>query len=289
MQKTTSILTTALLTLGVCVSVAVGGAPMGAPLATLGEGQWSVGGEFAHEQMDMDAFGTSMETVDGDFSTFYAQPFTFEDLAVNMAFANIGYGICDNWDIFLRAGTADAQDDLILHPATATNAEDRFGFDGGYGFAWGVGTRATFCRSGPWSFGGLTQVTWFDPGASDFQLGEVTDPLGYVVGEADIKYWQTQIALTVAYETDTWRLWAGPFLQFIEGDLDFSGDLIIEDAVGGTVSNSADIHESSQIGAHVGASVQLAEQWNLWVEGQMTSDSWLIGVGAAFTPESLGL
>jgi hypothetical protein len=279
----------ALLALGICVSVAAGGAPMGPPIAVLGEGQWSVGGEFAHEQMDMEAFGISVETVDGDFSTSYAQPFTFEDLATNMGFVNLGYGVCDNWDVFVRAGAADAQDDLILHPATAGNAEDEFGFDGDFGFAWGAGTRATFCRTGPWSFGGLVQLTWFDPGASDFQLGEVTDPLGYVTGDADIKYWQTQVALTVAYEAETWRFWAGPFLQFIEGDLELDGQYIVEDVISGTVANDADIEESSQVGAHVGVSAQLAEQWNLWVEGQITGDSWLIGVGAAFTPESLGL
>ena len=98
--------------------MAAGGAPMGPPIAFLGEGQWSVGGEFAHEQMDMEAFGISVETFDGEFSTFYAQPFTFEDIETNMFFGTLGYGICDNWDIFVRVGAADAQDDLILHPAT---------------------------------------------------------------------------------------------------------------------------------------------------------------------------
>ncbi|HSW00859.1 MAG TPA: hypothetical protein VLI39_11845 [Sedimentisphaerales bacterium] len=289
MQRTRSMRIAAFLTLGVCVSVAAGGAPMGPPIAVLDEGQWSVGGEFAHEQMDLEAFGISVETIDGDFSTFYAQPFTLEDLAVNMGFVTLGYGVCDNWDLFLRAGAADAKDDLILHPATADNAEDKFGFDGDFGFAWGAGTRATFCRTGPWNFGGLIQVTWFDPGSSDFQLGEIADPLGYVTGDADIKYWQTQVALTVAYEADTWRVWGGPFLQFIEGDLELDGQYIFDGDVVGTVANNADVEELSQFGAHVGISTQLADQWNLWVEGQITGDSWLIGIGAAFTPESLGL
>lgn len=289
MQRTKSTLLAAFLTVGVGVSVTAGGAPIGPPIAVLGEGQWSVGGEFAHEKMDLEAFGISVETIDGEFSTFYAQPFTLKDLAVNMGFVTLGYGLCDNWDLFLRVGAADAQDDLILHPATAENAEDRFSFDGNFGFAWGAGTRATFCRTGPWSFGGLVQVTWFDPGSSDFQLGGIDDPLGYVTGDVDIKYWQTQVALTIVYEADKWRVWGGPFLQFIEGDLELDGQYVVEGDVVGTVANCADIEESSQFGAHVGISTQLTDQWNLWVEGQITGDSWFIGIGTAFTPESLGL
>lgn len=288
MRMTRTTLTMAVLTLGVCVSVAAGGAPMGPPIAVLGEGQWSIGGEFAHEQMDMEAFGLVTETNGEDFTTFYAQPFTFEDITVNMAFGTLGYGICDNWDIFVRAGVSDAKDDLILHPATGTSDEDQFGFDGDFGLAWGAGTRATFGRSGPWSFGGLIQITWFNPGDSDFDLNGFT-PTSTITGDASVKYWQTQVALTAAYETETWRIWAGPFVQFIEGDLELDG----QELDGATFLNSfdadADIEESSQFGAHVGASVLLGNQWNLFVEGQITGDSWLVGIGAGFTPESVGL
>ena len=225
-----------------------------------------------------------------EFSTFYAQPITLEDFETNMFFGTLGYGICDNWDIFVRVGAADAQDDVVLHPATDEFGEDRIGFDGDFGLAWGAGTRATFCRSGPWSFGGLVQVTWFDPGDTDFLLGDPTDPIsGAVIGDVGIDYWQTQIALTVAYQVDTWTLWAGPFLQFIEGDFELDGQLVLDDAIGGNITGDADIEESSQVGGHVGAAWGLAEQWNLWVEGQFTGDSWLVGVGAVFMPESFGM
>lgn len=289
MQTTKTSLVTALLALGVCVSAASGGAPMGPPFAFLEEGQWSIGGEFAHEQLDMEAFGTAVETFADEFTFFYAQPFTLEDFETNMFFGTLGYGICDNWNIFVRVGAADAQDDVILHPATSDFAEDRVGFDGDLGLAWGAGTRATFCRWGPWSFGGLFQVTWFDPGDSSFTLGDPASPDGAVVGDIGIDYWQTQVALSAVYQVDTWSLWAGPFLQFIEGDLNLDGQLVLDDIFDGSINVTADMEESSQIGGHVGANWELAEQWNLWVEGQITSDSWLVGVGAVFTPESFGL
>jgi hypothetical protein len=35
--------------------------------------------------------------------------------------------------------------------------------------------------------------------------------------------------------------------------------------------------------------VSLGEQWDLWAEGQITSDSWLIGIGFAIIPPADGL
>jgi hypothetical protein len=270
---------------------------MGPPIATLDEGQWSFGAEYGYETIDLRACGT--------FGSVYAgTPFDFveslriEDLEMNMLFGNLAYGVCDNWDLFVRLGAADASGDM---KATADVAD--FGVVGEYslgnldsdpGFAWGAGTRATFCRSGPWSFGGLMQVTWFYPGDSDIKYVDPVIPPGpgdvTQVGEASIELWQGQVALAVAYQMDTVRLWAGPFLQFIDGDLDRSGSVLFDgDDFGDTFSASADLEQESEFGAHFGVSWQLASQWNLWGEGQVTGDSWLVGVGlVVMTQESFG-
>jgi hypothetical protein len=288
MKEARSSLAAAFLTLSVCISMASGGAPMGPPIATLSEGQWSLGGEFALERLDLEAFGTSTETYEGG-STVTAQCLKIEDLEATMLFGTFAYGLCDNWNVFVRVGAADAQDDVILHTETNASA-DRFGFDGDMGFAWGVGTRATFCRSGPWTFGGLVQVTWFNPGDSDFQYGDPADAVeGAVAGDASIDYWQTQVALTVACQIDTWTLWAGPFLQYVEGDLDLDGQIVLDEEIVGRFDCATDIEESSQFGGQFGANWGFADHWNLWVEGQVTGDSWLVGIGTAFIPEALGL
>jgi hypothetical protein len=288
MQTTRTFPVAAVLVLSVCVSMAPAGAPMGPPTATLREGQWSVGGEFAREEADMEAFGRVVEAIDEDFIFFYAQPFTLRDFRSNMFFGTVAYGVCENWNVFVRLGAANARDDVILHPATSGFDEDRIRFNGNYGFAWGVGTRATFCRWGPWSVGGLAQVTWFDPGDDSFVLADPAVPDELIVGNIGIDYWQTQVSLAAMYQVDFFRFWAGPFLQFVRGDLDLDGVFLIEDFVGGTIRGSADIRESSWVGAHFGASWAIADQWNLWVEGQITSDSWLVGVGAVFVPEAFG-
>ena len=67
-----------LLTLTTCVSIASAGAPMGPPIATLEGGQWSFGGEFAHETADLEASGT-LTYVFPDVS--WKQDFEIEDLA----------------------------------------------------------------------------------------------------------------------------------------------------------------------------------------------------------------
>ncbi|MGE5294001.1 MAG: hypothetical protein ACM3VT_04180 [Solirubrobacterales bacterium] len=273
-------LITAFLTLSVCASIAAGGAPMGPPVAVLGEGQWSIGGDFAHEQIDMEASGT---VTDGLNDFFWTQRFEIQDLASNMAFANVGYGVCDNWNIFVRAGAADASDDVTLLPADSGALEQKDSFDGSYGLALGVGTRATFCRWGPWSFGGLMQVTWFQPGDSEFEITDPFLPDEAWSGDVELSYWQTQVSLAAAYEAEMWRAWAGPFLQFINGDMDFDGTIALAGETG-DLSWSGDLKESSQIGAHAGFGVDLGEQANFWIEGQMTSDSWLIGLGIAFIP-----
>ncbi|MEN6575250.1 MAG: hypothetical protein ABFD90_02820 [Phycisphaerales bacterium] len=282
MKKTRTSLAAAFLALGVCASIASGGAPMGLPITTLEEGQWSVSGEVAHDTSDMEASG-KLTYVFPDI--FWKQDFEIEDLASNLFLANVAYGICDNWSVFVRLGAADASDDIVAVPSDGSTVERQGSFDGGYGFAGGIGTRVTFCRWGPWTFGGQAQATWFKPGESDF---EIADPIlsdDIWVGDAEIEYWQTQISVAAAYQIDTWRFWAGPFLQFIDGDLDFKG-VVPGDA--GELTWTSDLEESSQFGGHFGANWDMADRWNLWAESQITADSWLVGVGVVFIPEALG-
>ncbi len=282
MNPVKTLLLATLVAAGILVSVADAGAPMGPPIAVVGEGKWAVGLEGAYEQLNMKAAGHVVDQAT-DFS--WTQRFEVDSLNSLMGFVDVAYGICDTWDIFARIGVADASDEIIIPPADSTAAERRDDFDGSFGLAWGVGTRGTFCRSGPWSVGGLMQVTWFQPGDSDFSVADPFLPDESWAGSADLEYWQAQFALAAAYQVDTVRLWGGPFMQFIEGDLDFSGDAIIGGVPAGPLDWTSDLQQESALGGFLGASWAVAGGFNLWAEGQITSDSWLIGVGALFLPE----
>jgi hypothetical protein len=280
MRTTKTLLATTLVVAGLLAAVASGGAPMGSPTAQLGEGKWGWGVEYGYEQMDLEASG---KVTDQSIPFFWSQDFKIEDLASNLLFGSLSYGICDTWDIFVRVGAADASDDIILSPADSTAAERRDAFDGDFGVAWGVGTRGTFCRSGPWSVGGVMQVTWFRPGDSDFSIVDPFLPDETWVGQVDLEYWQAQFGLAAALQSGIWRVWAGPFLQFVGGDMDFDGTAIIGDSSAG-LKWSSDIRQSSEIGAFAGMSWAFTDSFNLRVEGQVTEDSFLLSAGVLFIP-----
>jgi len=294
MRTARAVLSVTSLVVTVFISTASGGAPMGPPMALLEEGQWAVGGEYGREQIDLQGAGLFNATYveDGVFSYDFVEALGIQDMEMNMIFGTLAYGVCDDWDVFLRLGAADAKDDMVgasdVVDYGIPGAYSLGTLDGSFGFAWGAGTRTTFCRQGPWSFGGLMQVTWFEPGDSDVAYADpiLEDPDVVHVGEARLDYWQAQVSLAAVYQVDTLSFWAGPFVQFFEGDIERSGIILLDgEGYGDSFSASGEIEEISQFGGHFGANWDMADQWNLWVEGQVTGDSWVIGVGALFLPQ----
>jgi hypothetical protein len=283
-MKINRLATATLIVTGVLVSVAPAGAPMASPTAYLGAGNWGLGAEYGYGQMDLEASGTVTE-VTGLLDTSWAQHFKMDNLKNNMAFGTIAYGLTDAWDIFARLGATDARNTTVV-PPSSSQAEERLGdFDGSFGLAWGVGTRATLHKSGPWSFGGLVQFTWFRPADSDFSINpDPWIPDESWTGKAKLNYWQAQASLAAAFQADTWRFWVGPFVQFTQGDMDFSGTTSIA-GLTGTLNWSSTIDDSFQVGGHFGANWEVCDQFNLWMEGQITGDSWLVGVGLVLVPE----
>jgi hypothetical protein len=262
-------------------------------MSVLDEGRWAIGAEYGREKIDLKGSGTfDIDVLPPDPDFAFVETLRIQDFEMNMVFGNLAYGLCDNWDVFVRLGAADAQDQMVgksqFEIASPLDEYSLGSLDGSYGFAFGAGTRATFCHWGPWSFGGLMQVTWFNPGDSDIIYVEPIDNDPDIVhaGQASLDYWQAQVSLAAIYQVDTWSLWVGPFVQFFDGNLERSGSVFFTGVDSGdTFSACTDISEESQFGGHFGANWELAEQWNLWVEGQVTGDSWLIGVGGVFFPE----
>ncbi|MBN2128638.1 MAG: autotransporter domain-containing protein [Sedimentisphaerales bacterium] len=256
------------------------GAPMGPPAAVLEEGRWAVGLEYGYGESDLRAYGLYTAALTGDDPVSAFEVLEIEGLRSSMVLASLAFGVCDNWDLFVRLGVADAQDDV----AAGTG---RFAYGGGSGFAWGLGTRATFCQWGPWSFGGLAQVTWLDPGSSDFSA---TDPeaAGRVsVGRIDANLWQTQIGLAATYQIDTLHFWAGPYLEFSEGNLDRSGRILIDGLDSGSFQATGNIEERSQFGIHFGVTWEMSNALSWWTGGQATGDSWSVGFGGIIQPQQL--
>ncbi len=265
-------------------ATAIGASVMGPPIAVLEESEWSVGLEYGYAESDLRAHGTCLQVPTEGSAVYSAEEVDIRDLSTRMVMANFAYGICDNWDLFLQLGTTDAQDHVTTRTVPFGGTRQPFEYDGAHGLAVGFGSRATFCHWGPWQFGGTMQVNWLDPGDSDLAWSDPADPNSTASGRMDIDLWQAQLALAATYQIDMFRFWAGPFLQFVQGDFDRSGQTFTEGASTGRFTCSGDIEERSPLGVHFGAIWEASERVNCWVEGQYTNDSWVFGISAAIEP-----
>lgn len=276
MEKKIALLTFVLMVVGVSSTAVYALPPMGPPKALLGQDRWDVGIEYGNQAMDLEASGNVTDTTDG-FVTIRKGKHSVEDFKSNIIMARAGYGINDNWDAFVRLGVADAQSDIErIFPDGATPDEYE-GFDGSFGLAWGFGTRATFWQDDEVCWGGLFQVTWLEPGDSSIDLAG--DP--EFTGNVEIEIWEVQIAVGPTLRVDdNLRIYGGPFLLFVNGDLDLSGQTVI---MGSDISveTTADIEEESQFGGYAGAHLDVDENTSCYIEYQLTADAWGFGIGVA--------
>jgi len=256
---------------GVLCSAAFALAPMGPPIPTLKQGQWSAAGEYGYSKMDLQA--DAKWSVTGPVAESGKESTTIKDFKSSMFFANLGYGVSDNWEAFVRLGAADVK------------MEDWF--DGGYGFAWGFGTKVSFLKQDSITWGGLFQMTWFNPGddkmtdTETFAVGEGQENVT-ISGKGEVDWSEIQIAVGPTWQTGNLCIYGGPFLHFLNGDYD--------EKLTGTLTNpgdviskaTADIKQDSEFGGYVGAQCDLGNwiqnaSWN--ADLQFTGDAWAFATG----------
>jgi hypothetical protein len=277
MEKRIALFAVASMIVGVSGSAVLALSPMGPPKASLGQDQWAIGIEYANETMDLESFGTDKDIEYGPtYITTRKGKHNINDLKSNIVLGRVSYGISDNWDAFLRLGVADAQGDIEQTFTNAPSFEYR-GFDGSYGFAWGFGTKVTIWEDEDVSWGGLLQMTWVEPGDSSISLEGDSN----YSGNAEIEFCEVQIAIGPTWRIeDNFSIYGGPFLHYVNGDLDFSGRTV---ELGSTIDmvSTGDIEEKSQFGGYIGASLDANERTSYFLECQFTGDAWGIGIGAA--------
>ena len=253
--------------------------PMGVPLAVLEEGRWAVGLDYGYGEADLHAYGFNNWTPTTGSPTSTLEWLDVDGLASYTTLGSVAYGVCDTWDLFFYLGMTQTSDDVI-----ATGGE-RFAYNGGAGLAWGLGSRAMFCQYGPWTFGSLIQVTWLDPGPSEFAWADSDSPETVTTGTIRADLWQTQASLAATYQIDTLTLWAGPFLEFTEGRLDRTGRIVVDGDDTGSFQSEGHLEEGSQFGVHFGLLWEKSDALSWWTSGQVTGDSWSVGIGAILQPE----
>ncbi len=260
------------------------GVPMGFPGSMLKTGQWHVGVEFAQGDADWRADGRCTETVIGVGSESYQQDFRIDDLRTHAIFGQLAYGLADDWDIFVRLGGVQTEADIeVPGVAFGTRNAGQTRLDGDYGFAAGLGTRATFYRHEAFSVGGLLQGTWLDPGDSRSTYG-YSGSSETLVTNARLRYFQGQLSLAGLYQQENWHLWVGPFVQYTTGDLDLEARYYLDNVAAGSITCTGDLDDSTRLGIHLGGGLRI-ERFTCWLEGQFTDQSWLWAVGGVPTLE----
>lgn len=205
---------------------------MGPPMAELEQGQKSVGLNLSYSEMDLEESILGI-SIDIDEVESFAYLF------------NLGYGISDNLDAYLRLGLTDIE------------YED---FDGSSEFAYGFGMKFTISQQDSMTFGGLFQILWSE--ADDTILGIKTEYEAYEI----------QIAVGPTYDMDGISIYGGPFLHFVDGEIEYAGVI------------TSDIEQESEFGGYVGLNAELTESANWQIELQFTGDAYAIcsGIGWKF-------
>jgi len=272
-----------------CGSVALALDPMGPPAAGLKQGKWSAGFEYSYSDMDLKfsdgKYSWYQDGSDGPDSDSGKIPSgKIKGVKSNKIYANIGYGIMDNWDVFVRLGGADGKFD--------SSEEDLdLKFDSDYVFAYGFGTRMTFWEQSPeLKWGGLFQMSWANNLISTSQgteAGEVDgdDGTPYIATyseSVEVDLSEIQIAVGPTWTpAKGFSVYGGPFLHFVNGSVEgkycdsYADEL--PSAYFETGKISGDIHEDNCFGGYIGAQVQLGENAFVSAEWMTTGDAEAFG------------
>jgi opacity protein-like surface antigen len=223
------------IVIGLCNTAAFGLAPLGPPKAGLDQGQYHIGLDYSHGETDLEFSGG------GESETL--------EVESDMIFANLGYGLAESWEGFVRLGISSVEVE---------------GFDSGNEFAYGFGTKVTITEHDAVTWGGLFQIGWF----------EGDDTVDGV--DVDIDAYEIQIAFGPTYKyNEKCLIYGGPFLHLVDGD----GKLEAVLPGWGAVSGNFDVEQESEFGGYVGAQVDLTDNSSFFVEYQLTGDAWAVGTG----------
>ena len=213
---------------------------MGPPATELKSGQWKAGLIYSHSEQDIEVSSGTIAGIDLSSGTI-------DDVEVNRYYAGAAVGIWDGWELNGRLGAAEVETDV-----------DDVELDGGTDFAWSLGTKITFASDEKIDWGAL------------FQMSSLKGDDNIAGIDFEIDAVEMQIAVGPTFKMEGWKLYGGPFICLIDGDLDIKvpGD-----------EESFDLEEDEMVGAYIGAEIDIAKNTCLAVEVAGISGGW--GAGAA--------
>ncbi len=260
---------------GLICSAAFALDPMGPPTAGLSEGKFGLGADYSHTRMKLKMHGNESEGL-YHYGTLVPGTESSGKLAsckvrleLDKVYGNIGYGITDDWEVFVRLGgmNADWRGDLF---PTGSSASTR-NYDGGPGFAYGFGTKKTFYNKDKLEIGALFQISWAQSTARFHGMRG-----GETVSEtAKLKLTEMQIAVGPTYHlTEKVSIYGGPFWHYANlGSSDISGSRSTGDPSQADkiiTKSSYDADNLRHFGLYIGSEVKLTKSVFYCIEYQHT-------------------
>jgi len=243
-------------------SIALALDPMGPPAATLKKGKFSAGAEYSHSEMKLQLEDGQWDCIHG--SSGPLAPFKIKN-RMNKVYSRIGYGLRDDWEVFLRLGAADAE-------FANTYGEK---FNCGSEFSTGFGTKFTFYKREKLTLGGLFQISWSSSSGRAYVQNDQYNSDDFMSDSVEISLTETQIAVGPSYQlNDKISLYGGPFMHFVDGSIKGKW----HDADPDSGDESLDIERRIRLGGYVGTQINVTENLHFNIEYQHTTQADAIGV-----------
>jgi hypothetical protein len=212
--------------------------PMGPPAAGLRQGGWSIGIDY------------STSKINGkEDRQWWSSSRKFKGASMDKIYANLGYGVADNWEVYGRLGGSKLESDNLYYG----------NIWGAYGQAYGLGTKATIYQEGNVKWGVLFQIGWNqtkDQSSEDFY---------------DKAAWhEYQIAVGPTYKlTDKVSIYGGPFYNYLKGTL---SDRDNGEEIDGHFKGS------NHVGGYIGGQFAVNDNLSLNAEYQLVTDAQGLGL-----------
>jgi len=261
------LLAVAIAVLCFCCSVTFALDPIGSPAGTLKRGQFGIGADYSFSDIDFKAKGRNILTIYNLTNGYIIgtqsqeQHLSLDGIKVHKAYANLGYGITDSLEAFLRLGAANAE----------------WKDDGDTHFSFGLRTGVTLYQKDALKLGALAQVSWAESGFDSLPLTTVIGATPYpLVMSGKLSMQEIQIALGPTYDlTKGISIYGGAIFHFTDGKLNLRSRPFTTGipGIGYYVDSSYDIDQVSELGAYIGAKIITTNNISYSIEYQHTASA----------------
>lgn len=257
----------AIIVLCICCSSSFALDPLGSASDKLQKGQFGIGVDYSDSNIDFRAKGKSNLAVYnvtiGSLLGIQSekQRLDLDGVEVKKTYANLGYGITDNLEAFLRLGAADAdwRDDGDTH------------------FSFGLRTGVTFYKKDALQLSAVAQYSWAKSEFDSLPLTTVVSGTSYpLLMSGKLSMHEIQIAMGPTYDlTDSVSLYGGGFFHLMDGTLDLKGSTT---TVGipqfrYDLDSSYDIDQVSEFGVYIGTRIKTANNIFCSIEYQYNNSA----------------